>query len=65
MKLQYNIRFVEQVESLNDINDETFRLIKQDLKRKIYNYLTYAGLQIDGEIELEFDMIGDDGIETW
>lgn len=65
MKLKYNISFIENVQSFNDINDNDFRLIKQDLKRKLYNYLTYAGVEFDGEINLEFDMIGDDGIETW
>jgi hypothetical protein len=65
MKLQYNISFIENVQDFNGIDDNDFRLIKGDLKRKLYNYMTYAGFEIDGEIKLEFDMIGDDGIETW
>ena len=65
MKLQYNINFIENVQSINEISDNDFRLIKGDLKRKIHNYMTYAGFEIDGDINLEFDMIGDDGIETW
>jgi hypothetical protein len=65
MKLQYNISFIENVQDFNEISDNDFRLIKGDLKRKIYNYMTYAGFEIDGDINLEFDMIGDDGIETW
>lgn len=65
MKLQYNISFIENVQDFNEISDNDFRLIKGDLKRKIYNYMTYAGFEIDDDINLEFDMIGDDGIETW
>lgn len=65
MQLQYNVRFVENVQTMNDISDNDFRLIKTELKNKIHNYLTYAGFDIRGDINLEFDMIGDDGIETW
>lgn len=65
MQLQYNVNFIENVQSLNDISDNDFRLIKTELKSKIYNYLTYAGFDIYGDVSLEFDVIGDDGIETW
>lgn len=65
MQLQYNVRFIENVEQFDDLNEEEFRLIKTELKSKLYNYLNLAGFEIQGDIELDFDMIGDDGIETW
>lgn len=56
---------MENVQDLTSINDEEFRMIKSELKDRITNYLELAGFNIDGYIDLEFDMIGDDRVETW
>lgn len=64
-KIQYNVRFVENMQDCSDISDDEFRLIKNDLKNTLENYLSMAGFKIEGDIELDFDMIGDNDYETW
>lgn len=62
-QLKYNISFIENVQGLEGTEDEEFRLIKSELKSKLYTYLNLAGFEIQGDINLDFDMIGDDFIE--
>lgn len=64
-QLKYNISFIENVQCMDDVSDEDFRLIKPELKNKLYNYLNLAGFEIQGDIHLDFDKIGDDSVETW
>lgn len=64
-QLQYNVRFIENVQDFDSMSDEDFRLVKTELKNKLYDYLNLAGFEIQGEIHLDFDMIGDDSVETW
>lgn len=64
-KLKYTIEFTEEIEDVSDLEYAQLEQIKAELKNKIHTYLVFSGLSITDDIKLDFDLIGDEDIETW
>lgn len=56
MKLKYFIEFTETIQDVQDIEPEELSKIQREVKNVLYQYLTYSGAQIEGDINLEFDL---------
>lgn len=55
MKLKYFIEFTESIEDIQSIEPDELSKIQREIKNVLYQYLTHSGLQIEGNINLEFD----------
>lgn len=56
MKLIYHIEFAEKINDVSDIESGELARIKKELEKRLYQYLTYCGLEIVDGIKLDFDL---------
>jgi len=55
-RLKYFIEFSELVDNIDDLEPEELSRVAREIKYHLYRYLTYGGFQLDGEIQLDFDL---------